>query len=145
MGVLVFVLSAANSDIYIGSRVLFGLSHDHQAPAIFGKTTSNGVPLAGVIFTSLFAALAYLNAAKSSSVVFGYLVSLVTVFGALNWVNILVTYIDFTRGLKRQGIDRASMPYRGIFQPYGAYFALSLTILIIIFNGKLYLFSITQS
>ncbi|KAM5361794.1 hypothetical protein ACJA88_014321 [Fusarium oxysporum] len=132
---LVFVLSAANSDIYIGSRVLFGLSHDHQAPAIFGKTTGNGVPLAGVIFTSLFAALAYMNAAKSSSVVFGYLVSLVTVFGALNWVNILVTYIGFTRGLKAQGIDRSSMPYQGIFQPYGAYFALSLTILIIIFNG----------
>ncbi|KAF5598622.1 dicarboxylic amino acid permease [Fusarium pseudocircinatum] len=114
---LVFVLSAANSDIYIGSRVLFGLSHDHQAPAIFGKTTSNGVPLAGVVLTSLFAALAYLNAARSSSVVFGYLVSLVTVFGALNWVNILVTYIGFTRGLKTQGIDRSSMPYRGSSSP----------------------------
>ncbi|KAL9574053.1 hypothetical protein ACKAV7_001829 [Fusarium commune] len=57
------------------------------------------------------------------------------IIGALNWVNILVTYIGFTRGLKAQGIERSSMPYRGIFQPYGAYFALSLTILIIIFNG----------
>ncbi|KAG5657307.1 hypothetical protein KAF25_005871 [Fusarium avenaceum] len=132
---LVFVLSAANSDIYIGSRVLFGLSHDRQAPAIFGRTTGNGVPLAGVIFTTLFAALAYMNASKSSSQVFGYLVSLVTVFGALNWVNILVTYIRFTRGLRAQGIERSSMPYRGMLQPYGAYFSLCLTILIIIFNG----------
>ncbi|KAM0185393.1 hypothetical protein ACHAPQ_010021 [Fusarium lateritium] len=132
---LVFVLSAANSDIYIGSRTLFGLAHDHQAPAIFKRTNGNGVPLAGVAFTSLFAALAYMNASKSSSQVFGYLVSLVTVFGALNWVNVLFTYIRFTRGLKAQGISRSSMPYRGVLQPYGAYFSLSLTILIIIFNG----------
>ncbi|KAF4972262.1 hypothetical protein FSARC_1159 [Fusarium sarcochroum] len=132
---LVFVLSAANSDIYIGSRTLFGLAHDGQAPAIFKRTNGNGVPLAGVAFTSLFAALAYMNASKSSSQVFGYLVSLVTVFGALNWVNVLFTYIRFTRGLRAQGIPRSSMPYRGMFQPYGAYFSLSLTILIIIFNG----------
>ncbi|KAF5026457.1 hypothetical protein F66182_1444 [Fusarium sp. NRRL 66182] len=132
---LVFVLSAANSDIYIGSRTLFGLAHDRQAPAIFSRTNGNGVPLAGVIFTSLFAALAYMNASQSSSQVFGYLVSLVTVFGALNWVNVLVSYIRFTRGLKAQGISRRSMPYRGVLQPYGAYFSLSLTVLIVIFNG----------
>ncbi|KAM0550258.1 hypothetical protein ACHAPJ_008927 [Fusarium lateritium] len=117
---LIFVISAANSDIYIGSRTLFGLAHDRQAPAIFKRTNGNGVPIIGVAFMSMFVALAYMNVSKSSSQVFGYLVSLVTVFGALNWVNILVTYIQFTRGLKAQGISRSSMPYRGSLQPYGA-------------------------
>ncbi|CAM1501857.1 Fc.00g038410.m01.CDS01 [Cosmosporella sp. VM-42] len=84
---LIFVLSAANSDIYIGSRTLFGLASDGQAPSIFKKTTGKGVPLAGVVLTSLFTALAYMNVSKSSSTVFGYLVSFVTAFGTLNWIS----------------------------------------------------------
>ncbi|KAH6995238.1 amino acid permease/ SLC12A domain-containing protein [Ilyonectria destructans] len=132
---LVFVLSAANSDIYIGSRTLFGLAHDRQAPAIFRKTTRNGVPIIGVLFTSAFAALAYMNASTSSSKVFGYLVSLVTVFGALNWISVLVTYLHFVNGMKVQGILRTSMPYRGVLQPYGAYFALFVTTMLVVFNG----------
>lgn len=133
---LVFVLSAANSDIYIGSRTLFGLARDNQAPKIFGRTSARGVPLAGAAFTALFTVLAYMNASKSSSQVFGYLVSLVTVFGALNWICILVSYVQFTRGMKAQGISRDSIPYRGFLQPYGAYFALGMTMIVIFFNGK---------
>lgn len=132
---LIFVISAANSDIYIGSRTLFGLARDGQAPRIFTRTSGNGVPLYGVAFTSLFAALAYMNAAKSSSRIFGYLVSLVTVFGTLNWVSILLSYINFTRGMSAQGIPRSSMPYRGPLQLHGSYVALPLTMLVVFFNG----------
>lgn len=138
---LIFVISAANSDIYIGSRTLFGLARDGQAPSIFTKTSGKGVPLYGVAFTSVFAALAYMNAAKSSSQVFGYLVSLVTVFGTLNWVSVLLSYIHFTRGMKAQGIPRNLMPYRGPLQPYGSYFALAVTLLVVFFNGKVSLHS----
>ncbi|KAK7417450.1 hypothetical protein QQX98_004570 [Neonectria punicea] len=132
---LIFVLSAANSDIYIGSRTLFGLAHDNQAPSIFKRTSAKGVPLAGVALVTLFTALAYMNLAKDSAQVFGYLVSLVTVFGTLNWVSVLVSYIQFTRGMKAQGIPRSTMPYKGPLQPYGSYVALAITILVIIFNG----------
>ncbi|KAJ0332289.1 hypothetical protein COL5a_001997 [Colletotrichum fioriniae] len=132
---LVFVLSAANSDIYIGSRTLFGLARDGQAPGLFMRTSGKGVPLYGVAATSVFAALAYMNVAKSSSQVFGYLVSLVTVFGTLNWVSVLTSYICFTRGMKAQGIPRSLMQYRGPLQPYGSYFALLVTILVVLFNG----------
>lgn len=132
---LVFVISAANSDIYIGSRTLFGLARDGQAPRIFRETSEKGVPLYGVVFTSLFAALAYMNAAESSSQVFAYLVSLVTVFGTLNWISVLLSYIRFTRGMKSQGLPRSLMPYRGPLQPYGSYFALVVTMLVVFFNG----------
>ncbi|KXH47920.1 dicarboxylic amino acid permease [Colletotrichum salicis] len=132
---LIFVISAANSDSYIGSRTLFGLARDGQAPGVFMRTSGKGVPLYGVAATSVFAALAYINAAKSSSQVFGYLVSLVTVFGTLNWVSVLTSYICFTRGMKAQDIPRSLMPYRGPLQPYGSYFALCVTMLVVTFNG----------
>lgn len=150
---LVFVLSAANSgkcaalrsrsrvltnsaDIYVASRTLFGLAKDGQAPRIFAWTTTNGVPMYGVALSSAFILLGYMNIAKSSSTVFGYFVSLVTVFGTLNWVSLLVSYIAMRRGIAKQGIPLSDLPYRGPLQPYGAYFALFMTFLIIVFNGK---------
>ena len=132
---LVFVISAANSDIYIGSRTLYGLAHDGLAPRILGKTTAKGVPLFGIGVMTLFTVLGYMNATKSASTVFGYFVSLVTVFGTLNWVSVLVSYLQFTRGMRRQGLSRNIMPYRGPLQPYGAYFALGITCLVTFFNG----------
>jgi amino acid transporter len=77
-----------------------------------------------------------MNASKSSSTVFGYLVSLVTVFAVLNWVAILITHIRFRQALKAQGIATSDLPYVGFMQPYGSYFALFISVLVIIFNGK---------
>ncbi|RMJ09862.1 hypothetical protein CDV36_010504 [Fusarium kuroshium] len=134
-GLLMFVISAANADIYIGSRTLFGLAHDNQAPAIFKRTTGKGVPLAGVILVAVFTSLAYMNVSQNSATVFSYLVSLVTVFGTLNWVSILVSYVFFSQGMKSQGIPRSMMPYRGFLQPYGSYVSLAVVIFVIFFNG----------
>ncbi|KAK4871121.1 hypothetical protein LT330_000358 [Penicillium expansum] len=134
--ILVFVVSAANTDIYVGARTLYSLAKEGHAPKIFTRTTKRGVPIYGVAATSMFSLLAYMNAAKSASTVFGYFVSLVTVFGTLNWVNILVSYLGFRRGMKKQGESREQLPYKGPLQPYGTWFALAFTIIIIVFNGK---------
>ena len=76
-----------------------------------------------------------MNATKGSATVFNYFVSLVTVFGALNWVAILVSYLFMIRAMKAQGVPREAMPYRNFMLPWGAPIALFLTCLIIIFNG----------
>ncbi|KAK3334533.1 amino acid permease/ SLC12A domain-containing protein [Neurospora tetraspora] len=132
---LIFTISAANSDIYLASRTLWALAKDGQAPAIMNKTNKRGVPIPAVILSSLFIVLGYMNATKGSSTVFGYFVSLVTVFGALNWVAILVSYLFMIKAMKVQGVPREAMPYRNILLPWGAPIALFLTILVIIFNG----------
>ncbi|RSL48152.1 hypothetical protein CEP53_009650 [Fusarium sp. AF-6] len=132
---LVFTLSAASSDIYCSSRSLYGLAKDGQAPRLFAKARDNGNPIYAVAAASVCIALGYMNASKSSSTVFGYLVSLVTVFAVLNWVAILITHIRFRQALKAQGIAASDLPYVGFLQPYGSYFALFISILVIIFNG----------
>ncbi|KAJ5333509.1 dicarboxylic amino acid permease [Penicillium brevicompactum] len=133
--ILVFVVSAANTDIYVGARTLHSLASAGHAPEIFKHTTSKGVPIYGIGATALFSLLAYMNATTSASTVFGYLVNLVTVFGTLNWVSLLVSYLCFCRGLRAQGESRKDLPYRGPLQPYGAWFALFTTTIIILFNG----------
>lgn len=130
---LVFTVSAANSDIYLASRTIWALAKERQAPQIFHQTNKNGVPLAAVGVSSLFIALGFMNVSSDASTVFGYFVSLVTVFGALNWISILVSYHCMLQGMKAQGIPRSVMPYQNPLLPWGAYIALFVTILVVCF------------
>ncbi|KAH8646293.1 amino acid permease/ SLC12A domain-containing protein [Xylariales sp. PMI_506] len=132
---LVFTLSAASSDVYCASRSLYGLSRDGQAPKIFSKTLANGNPIYAVAFTSIFMAMGFLDVTKSSTTVFGYFVSLVTPFGVLNWMAILISHLRFRRALTAQGVSLSILPYSSVIQPYGSYYALVLSILVLIFNG----------
>jgi yeast amino acid transporter len=78
-----------------------------------------------------------MNATKSAATVFEYFVSLVTVFAVLNWLAILLSYLAFRRALKAQGVSLNRLPYIGFLQPYGAYYSLFMTCVVILFNGEL--------
>ncbi|RDW70297.1 amino acid transporter-7 [Coleophoma crateriformis] len=132
---LVFTLSFANSDIYIASRTLYGLARDNQAPKVFAKTNSYDVPIYAVVASALFGLIALLNVSTSSATAFTYFVSLSTVLGALNWVNILISYLGFRRGIKAQNIDRSRFEWRAPWQPYATYFTLSMTFFVLFGSG----------
>ncbi|KAL1413663.1 amino acid transporter [Vanrija albida] len=133
--ILMFTISAANSDQYIASRTLYGMAMDGNAPRIFRYCTKRGVPLAAFAFTALFMGLAYLVAAQSALTVFQYFVNSVTICGGLAWVSILASHIGFTRGMRAQGIPRSTLPYASTFQPYLSYIALPLVCIILFFKG----------
>ncbi|KAF7363396.1 AA-permease domain-containing protein [Mycena sanguinolenta] len=133
--ILVFVLSAANSDLYIGSRTLYGLAVEGKAPKIFSHVNRNGVPYPALILCTAFCALVFLNVSSSSATVFGWFVNLVSTFGAITWICIAYSHISFMRALKAQGISRDSLPYKAPFQPYGSWVALIATSIILFFKG----------
>ncbi|KAF8163259.1 dicarboxylic amino acid permease [Crassisporium funariophilum] len=133
--VLVFVMSAANSDLYIGSRTLYGLAVEGKAPAIFKKVNRMGVPYPALILCTAFCGLVFLNVSASSAKVFGWFVNLVSTFGALTWMCISFSHICFMRALKAQGMSRDDLPYKAPFQPWGSWLALTATVIITIFKG----------
>lgn len=128
--ILVFVFSASNSDLYIASRTLYGLSSSGAAPAIFRRVDKRGVPIFALGFSACFALLAFLNVSDDSRAVFGYFVNLTTIFGLLTWISILVTHISFVRARKFQGLADSDMPYTAPLGIWGSYLALFLCILI---------------
>ncbi|KAL8276934.1 hypothetical protein RQP46_010662 [Phenoliferia psychrophenolica] len=133
--ILVFVLSAANSDLYIVSRTLYGLATERKAPSIFLRCNRFGVPYVALAFCSLFIALAYLNVSQASKVVFGYFTAVVTMFGAITWMGILYAHIRFMQALKAQGISRDTLPYKAWGQPYLAWTGLIITAIVAFFKG----------
>nr|GAT58728.1 predicted protein [Mycena chlorophos] len=133
--ILVFVLSAANSDLYIGSRTLYGLAIEGKAPSIFCKVNRFGVPWPALTVCTLFCFLVFLNVSSSSAQVFTWFVNLVSTFGALTWISICIAHICFMRALAAQGKSRDALPYKAPLQPFGSWFALISTVIIVIFKG----------
>jgi amino acid transporter len=107
----IFVFSATNSDLYIASRTLYGLAQEGKAPKIFRWTDKRGVPVLALALSVCFCLLAYLAVNTSSYTVFGYFVNLVTMFGLLTWISILISHIFFVRARKAQNIPGSTLAY----------------------------------
>ncbi|CAH0014893.1 unnamed protein product [Clonostachys rhizophaga] len=115
------IFSAGNAYTYYGSRSLYSLALEGQAPKFFRKTTKHGVPIYCLLAIMLFPCLAFLNVSSSSAKVLTWFTNLITAAQIIDYVIICITYIFFYRALKAQGIDRRTLPYYGYFQPYCAW------------------------
>lgn len=133
--ILIFCISAANSDQYIAARTLYGLAIDGKAPRIFRRVDKRGVPYVALSVTALFCALAFINLASGGPQTFSYLVASVTMFGGLTWICILISHIHFMKAMKAQGMARASLPWQAPLQPYSSYIAVVFTSIVVFFKG----------
>ncbi|KAJ0415316.1 amino acid permease/ SLC12A domain-containing protein [Aspergillus carlsbadensis] len=128
--ILVFVFSAANSDLYIATRTLYGLAREHKAPKIFAKTNDAGIPIYSLGFSSLFCCLAFTSVSSGSKAVFGYFTDVVSIVGLLTWISLLISHICFIRARKAQGVPDESIPYKAPLGMIGSYVALFFCVLI---------------
>jgi amino acid transporter len=132
---LTVVLSAANSNVYSGSRILTGLAHEGFAPKFFARTTQGGVPYISVMFTALFGLLGFMNVSADAGQVFTWLVNLSSVAGFVTWSSINACHIAFMRALAARGVSRDTLPYKAVLQPYLAWYGLFFNILIALTQG----------
>lgn len=129
------VLSAANSCVYSGSRVLVGLANDGFAPQIFKETSKSGVPYYAAAFTSVFGLLGFLNESAGGGVVFNWLMNIAGVAGFITWACIGISHIAFMRALEAQGIPRSALPYNAALQPYFTWYGIGFNVIIVITQG----------
>lgn len=133
--ILVFVFSAANSDLYIATRTLYGLAKEGNSLAIFARTDRRGVPIYALSLSALIACIAFLNVADDSQKIFKHFVNLVTIFGLLTWVSILVSHIYFVRARQAQGVQKHELAYTAPIGLAGTYFALAFCVVIALFKN----------
>ncbi|KAI9455851.1 amino acid permease [Russula earlei] len=127
--------SAASSDMYASSRALYGLAVARNAPAVFKRTTRNGLPWVALLCSAAFSFLAFMSVSSGSGKVFSWFANMTAVAGLLTWFGISVTYIRFYAGAKAQGIDRRTLPYYSNLQPFAAWYAAISCLLISLFSG----------
>ncbi|KAI1121724.1 histidine permease [Nemania abortiva] len=127
---LTSIFSAGNAYVYCAMRSLHGLACDGHAPAIFKRTTKKGIPIYAFGVVILFPFLSFLQAGSSTGSAVTILQSVTEGATMITYICISLTYIFFYRACKAQGIDRDTLPYKGFFQPYGAYITFVYMILI---------------
>lgn len=103
--------SSSNQGLLAGTRVLYGLALKKQAPKIFLRTTSWGVPYVCVLFFAPFMFLSFLTLSNAALTVFWWLVSLTASGVLISWSAILLNHIRLKLAMKRQGISDGALPW----------------------------------
>ncbi|KAK0656948.1 amino acid permease/ SLC12A domain-containing protein [Cercophora newfieldiana] len=132
--ILTSAWSAGNAFLYSGSRVLYSMAANGQAPRIFAKTSRRGVPYPAVLVTWALGCLAYLNVSTSGAQVFLWFMNISTISGYIAWIVVMVTYLRFRSALKVQGLLN-TLPFKTPAQPYATWFTLLIVSLLTITNG----------
>lgn len=91
--VLISAFSSGNSWVFAGSRTLYSLAGEGQAPKIFLRCNKNGVPYNAVIVTWMIGLLSFLNLSTSGSTVFYWFTNITTIGGFISWVIVAVAYL----------------------------------------------------
>ena len=133
--VLICVFSAATSDLYVASRILYGLSHEGMVYKIFSRTNSRGVPIVALGVCAGCCLPAFLTLKSSVTTVLGYVFNVVNIFGILTWISILITHICFVRARQAQNIAPSALVYTAPLGIWGSIGALCFSIIITVFNG----------
>ena len=132
--ILISATSAGNAFLYSGSRFLYGLAQNRQAPRIFLKCNRGGVPYLCVITTACVSGLTYLAVSSGSGQVFSWFLNLSTISNVFTWFSICIASIKFNSALRAQGVEHQK-PFRVRGQPYIAMVALGFFSIILLFNG----------
>ncbi|KAF4485721.1 carnitine transporter [Fusarium agapanthi] len=132
---LTSIFSAGNTYTYCATRSLYGLALEGRAPRFLRKTTASGVPIWCFCVVMLFPMLSFLQCGSGSAEVLNWLIALMTAGGLINYLVMGVTFLNYYRACKAQGIDRSKMPYYGRFQPWCAIIGLVFQFLVVMCYG----------
>ncbi|KAH9821442.1 Amino acid permease [Teratosphaeria destructans] len=134
--ILTSASSSGNAFLYTGSRYMFALAQNGQAPKILLKCSKSGVPYWCVLITASIGLLTYMTVSEGANKVFEWFQTLTTITSLMTWISILVAYLYFKRALEAQNVNRdRDLIFKSKFQPYTAYFALAYFLIIVVFNG----------
>ena len=134
--VLTAALSGANSGIYSSSRMLFKLSHEGEAPKIFGKLSKHIVPDRAIIGITVGILVGFVlnlivsTMNKSMGELFVIVYSSSVLPGMVAWFVILIAELKFRKN-NTHLMDKH--PFKLPLYPYSNYFAFMMLLIIVIF------------
>lgn len=139
------IISAANSNVYSGSRILYGLAQCGVAPKFFLMVTKHGIPYIAVLFTAAFGSLGYMVLSNQGNTVFEWLLNITAVAGLITWVNISFSHIRFMNTLKSRGISRDTLPFKAAWMPWSAQYGFVLGFVLVFVQGFSCFYGFTAS
>lgn len=132
IGILLSSVASGRSFLYLSSRTLCAMSELGHAPAILSTRNRWDVPYMAVGTSALFSVFAFLSAKVPSSTMNNYFLRLVTSAGFISSLVSCTIYRQFRLRLRANGIVPR---HRFSIQPFGTYFGMLMTILLLLGGG----------
>ncbi|CAN9185565.1 unnamed protein product [Alternaria sp. RS040] len=133
--ILTSATSSGNAFLYTGSRYLFSIAQNGQAPQFLLRCNKKGVPIYAVAVTASISLLTYMSVSAGANKVFAWFQNLTTIASLFTWCTVTYTYTRFRKACIAQNVDRSTMVFASKWQPYVAWTAFTYFALIIFFNG----------
>lgn len=130
--ILISSVASGRSFLYLSSRTLHSLAENGHAPSMFYERNRFGVPHASVLGSGIFAAIAYLSALHSCTVVANWLMPVITTGGYLSWVSTGILQLRIRQAVKGQALHPVSW---SDWQPLSAYGGIISGIALSLVNG----------
>lgn len=99
---LTAVLSAANSGIYATSRTLYTMAKNGEAPRVFSKITAKGIPLNGILITTVFILAGVFLSYMTPDEVISYLMSIPGFTVLIIWIGICLAQLKLRKHYTRK-------------------------------------------
>lgn len=128
--VLTAALSSCNSGIFSTGRMLFNLSHQKQAPKIFGKVGKTGVPTNAIYMSAIVLLIGVALNYFVDEKVFTYITSVSTFGAVFTWIMILVTQIKYRQTLSTEQVNKLS--FKMFLYPYISYISIVFFLFVVI-------------
>lgn len=130
--VLTAVLSAANSGLYVSSRMVWSMSKEGMLPKSFGATNDHGVPIIAVLVSLAGGLLALLSSVVAASTVYLALVAVSGLATLIVWLVVAICHIRFRTQWIQDGHSADELSYRAKWYPYTPILAIVLCILALV-------------
>lgn len=125
--VITAALSAYNSGLYSNGRMLYNLAQQGNAPKMFKKLNKGGVPVVGILFSSVLMGLVVFLNYLIESQIFTYLMALVVSADIISWVMISVSHMKFRQAKLAEG---AKIEFPAVWYPVTNYICIGFLAMI---------------
>lgn len=130
--ILLSACTAGNAFLYSASRNLYSLAVAGNAPAIFKRCNSYGLPYYAVAASASFSPLAYLSLSSTSLTVFNWLINITNSAGFISWICCGAIYFRYQKAIKFHGLES---PYWSRTQPWGMWAGTIGSVVLVLING----------
>jgi amino acid transporter, AAT family len=138
--VLTAALSAANTNLYVASRMVHSLALNGYAPDALGRVGSRKSPLPAVLLSAGGLACAAVVSVRSPDTAFPILLGAALFTGMVTWLIIFATHLAFRRAKGGESGARPAVRLPGA--PVTTVLAMAFTLLILVLTGFVDAFSL---
>lgn len=130
--ILVSVLSAGNSGMYVATRMLWVMAREGKAPKCLKKVNKQGVPINALLMTTAVAIVAFAASLFGEGQAFIWLLNASGLCGFIAWLGIAISHYRFRQAFLHQGKNLNKLPYQAKWYPIGPILAFVICTIIIL-------------